>query len=361
MTFQQPPDVAARSERASGKWDRAARYLRIASILNGHPEGISAQAVADRIGASKRTIYRDLRAMDEQAGLPIWQEAGLWGLADDAFLPSLKLTLGEAMTLFLAARVLAKATDEHDTELIGAFVKLAQIVPPVLAEHIQATVDAVAEVPRNERFTRVFRTLTEAWAHRRVVEIEYGPSPYDASSGSRRARVRPWAIEPSALTHALYLIGWDEGREGRRTFKVERIVSATLTPHRFEPDSGTSVAIELLRAWDVMSDEAPVKVVLRFLPAVAARAAETRWHPSQEIVELPDGSLRWAGRVAGLREIRIWILGWGADVEVLEPPELRREVGTELRAAAERYEAEAPADVTSAPPSAAASRRRPSQ
>lgn len=361
MTSQQRPDAAARGERASGKWDRAARYLRIASILNSHPEGISAQAVADRVGASKRTIYRDLRAMDEQAGLPIWQEAGLWGLADDAFLPSLKLTLGEAMTLFLAARVLAKATDEHDTELMGAFVKLAEIVPPVLAEHIRATVDAVADVPRNERFTRVFRTLTEAWAHRRVVEIEYGQSPYDASSGSRRARVRPLAIEPSALTHALYLIGWDEGREGRRTFKVERILSAALTPQRFEPDPGTSVAADLLRAWDVMSDEPPVKVVLRFVPGVAARAAETRWHPSQEIEKLADGSLRWAGRVAGLREIRIWILGWGADVEVLEPFDLRREVAGELRRAGGRYEAVAPAEVTSAPPSTAASRSRPSQ
>lgn len=347
-------------ERGSVKWDRAARYLRIASILHAHPGGISAADVADRIGASKRTVYRDLRAMDEEAGLPIWQDAGKWGLAEGAFLPPLNLTLHEAMTLFLASRVLAKTTDEHDTELIGAFVKLAAILPPVLAEHVHATVDAVAEVPRNDRFTRVFRTLTEGWAGRRVVEIEYDPSAYDPTRERRRTRVRPLAIEPSALTHALYLIGWDEERDARRTFKVERITDASLTAQRFEPEDGTAPAQDLLRAWDVMADETPQDVVLRFSSQVARRAAETRWHPSQVLEPQADGSLRWSGQVAGLREIRIWILGWGADVEVIAPPELRSEVAAELRRAADAY-LDAPAEVTSAPALPTASRRRPNQ
>ncbi|MBA3308182.1 MAG: WYL domain-containing transcriptional regulator [Chloroflexi bacterium] len=367
-----------RLERGSVKWDRAARYLRVAMLLHAHPEGIGAGDIAQRIGASKRTVYRDLRAMNEEAGLPLWQDAGKWGLEEGAFLPPLKLTLHEAMTLFLAARVLAKASDEHDTELIGAFVKLAQVLPPVLAEHIQATVDAVAQVPRNERFTRVFRTLTEAWADRRVVEIVYDASAYDANRSSRRTQVRPYLIEPSALTHALYLVGWDEAREARRTFKVERILEASLTPRRFQAEPGTSPARDLLRAWDVISDEDPVQVVIRFEPSVARRAAETRWHPSQETEVLPDGSLRWSGRVAGLREIRVWILGWGADAEVLQPAALRRDVAEELRRAAGRYGSEpapvggspvdvpsavvAPAAVTSAPTTRrAASRSRANQ
>lgn len=355
-----------RLERGSVKWDRAARYLRIASILHAHQGGISAQEIADRIGASKRTVYRDLRAMDEEAGLPIWQDAGRWGLEEGAFLPPLNLTLHEAMTLFLASRVLAKASDEHDTELIGAFVKLAAILPPVLAEHVHATVDAVADVPRNERFTRVFRTLTEGWAARRVVEIEYDPSAYDPTRERRRTRVRPIAIEPSALTHSLYLIGWDEGRDARRTFKVERITEAALTAQTFQAEEGMASARDLLRAWDVMADETPVVVELRFAPTVARRAAETRWHPSQVVEAQPDGSLLWRGTIAGLREVRIWILGWGADVEVLGPQELREGVADELRRAAAAYGAEAsyveaPAGVTSAPARRAASRRRPNQ
>lgn len=328
--------MTASADRA-GKWDRAARYLKIAMILRDHPDGISAQALADRIGVSKRTVYRDVLAMDMDAGLPIWNDGGRFGLEREAFLPPLALTLHEATTLFLAARMLAKASDEHDTELIGAFVKLAQILPPVLAEHIEATVDAFSTTPPNDRFTRVFRVLAEAWAGRRVVEIEYDAGAYDPTKRPRKTRVRPLAIEPSALTHALYLLGYDEGRKARRTFKVERILTASLTPDTFPAPEGASPARELLRAWDVIADEDPVQVVIRFSPAVAKRAAETRWHPSQSLEPQKDGSLLWRGQVAGMREIRIWILGWGADAEVVEPKALRDEVAAELRKAAAAY------------------------
>ena len=328
--------MSASADRA-GKWDRAARYLKIAMILRDHPDGISAQALADRIGVSKRTVYRDVLAMDMDAGLPIWNDGGRFGLDREAFLPPLALTLHEATTLFLAARMLAKASDEHDTELIGAFVKLAQILPPVLAQHIEATVDAFSTTPPNDRFTRVFRVLAEAWAGRRVVEIEYDAGAYDPTKRPRKTRVRPLAIEPSALTHALYLIGYDEGRKARRTFKVERILTATLTPETFAAPEGASPARELLRAWDVIADEEPVRVVIRFSVAVAKRAAETRWHPSQSLEPQKDGLLLWRGQVAGLREIRIWILGWGADAEVLEPKTLREEIAAELSRAAALY------------------------
>jgi proteasome accessory factor B len=320
-----------------GKWDKAARYLKIAMILRDHPEGISAVDLAKRVGVSKRTVYRDIDAMTMDAELPIWADAGKFGLEAGAFLQPLALTLHEATTLFLAARMLAKTSDEHDTELIGAFVKLAQILPRALAEHVQATVDVFATTPEKPEFTRVFRVLAEAWAGRRVVEIEYDSGVYDPSKGPRRTRVRPLFIEPSALTHALYLIGWDEERNARRTFKVERILSASLTPRTFDEPEGEAPASELLRAWDVIADEEPIDVVIRFSPAVAKRAAETRWHPSQVIEEQPDGSLTWRGRIAGSREIRVWIMGWGADAQVLEPASLRDDIAAELSRAASLY------------------------
>jgi len=325
------------ADRGGAKWDKAARYLRIAMLLSDHPDGMSAQDLADRIGVSKRTVYRDLMSMDSDAGLPIWQDAGKFGLESGAFLPPLALTLHEATTLFLAARLLAKVSDEHDTELIGALVKLAQILPPVLAAHIEATVDVFSRMPPNPRFTQVFRVLAEGWAKQRVVQIEYDAGVYDSSKPARKAKVQPLAIEPSALTHALYLLAWDEGRKARRTFKVERILSASLTPQEFEPVEGYSAAAELARAWDVIADDEPINVVIRFSPSVAKRAAETLWHTSQETEDQADGSMIWRATVAGAREIKIWILGWGADAEVLDPASLRDDVAAELSRAATLY------------------------
>lgn len=327
----------AQRDRGGAKWDRAARYLRIAMTLHANPGGISAKDISRRLGVSVRTVYRDLDSMSLDAEMPIWQESGRWGLEEGAFLPPLALTLHEAMTLFLAARVLAKASDEHDSELIGAFVKLAEVLPPVLAEHVRATVDAYATTPMNARFTRVLRALTEGWANRRTVEIDYGAGVYDRDKPPRHARVRPYAIEPSALTRALYLVGFDEERGALRTFKVERILAASVTPETFEAPPSEQVARDMLRAWDVIADEEPVRVVVHFGRNVADRVAETRWHPSQELDRRTDGTLVWTATVAGSREIRSWILGWGPDAEVIEPAELRREVAGLLAAAADRY------------------------
>jgi predicted DNA-binding transcriptional regulator YafY len=324
-------------DRGGAKWDKAARYLRIMGILHGHPEGVGVPEIANELGVSKRTVYRDLAAMESDAELPIWSENGKWGVLEGAFLPPLALTLHEAMTLFLAARVLAKATDEQDTELMAAFRKLADILPPVLGEHVRATVNAYAGTPRNEGFTRVLRTLTEGWSKRRVVQIEYGPGVYDPTKAPRTTRVRPYAIEPSALTHGIYLLGHDEERGELRTFKVERIRSAHLTPEIFEAPPSEDFARRLLLAWDVIADEEPVRVVMRFTASVAARVAETRWHMSQVTEPQPDGSLIWSATVSGIREVRSWILGWGPDAEVLEPATLREEVARLAREAVDRY------------------------
>ena len=70
---------------------------------------------------------------------------------------------------------------------------------------------------------------------------------------------------------------------------------------------------------------------MRFSPKVARRVSETRWHTSERIEELEDGGLLWTATVAEPREMLPWIRGWGAEVEVLSPPELREMLLDELR------------------------------
>jgi proteasome accessory factor B len=78
-------------------------------------------------------------------------------------------------------------------------------------------------------------------------------------------------------------------------------------------------------------------VRLRFAPSVAARVREATWHPTQVVEEAADGSLVWRARVAGTVEIRLWILSWGDEVEVLAPEALREDVASTLRRALGQY------------------------
>jgi predicted DNA-binding transcriptional regulator YafY len=70
--------------------------------------------------------------------------------------------------------------------------------------------------------------------------------------------------------------------------------------------------------------------VLRFAPRVAARILEATWHPTQTVAIEADGSLLWRATVAGTIEIRLWILSWGDDVEILAPTTLRGDVAATL-------------------------------
>ena len=97
--------------------------------------------------------------------------------------------------------------------------------------------------------------------------------------------------------------------------------------------------LELLqRAWGVMYGEDLQTVTLRFAPGIAARRVkETVWHPSQKLRDLEDGRVEWSAQVGDWLEMLPWIRGWGADVEVVGPEELREALIGESRRLARQY------------------------
>ena len=201
--------------------------------------GIRPAEIARRTGMSKRTVYRDLRALESELKFPVWSEGGRWGVQPGAFLPPLRLTLPEAMAVFLSARLVTRYADKYEPHLASAFQKLEEGLPDALREHVERTLDDLAARRVDEAFNRHVEDLTRAWAERRVVRFRYAPARYDGTEREPRwAEVRPYLLEPSLATHALYLIGHDETRDALRTFKVERIIDLSLTPRTFDAPGG---------------------------------------------------------------------------------------------------------------------------
>jgi proteasome accessory factor B len=281
-------------------------------------------------------VYRDIRALEEELEMPIFQAGrGRYGIEKKSFLPPLPLSLPEAIVLFLATRLIARWSDEYDQAVVSAFTKLADLLPQPIARHVAATMLRVGRADPNEPFTRNFATVAQAWADGRVVEFDYEP----AGGEARQARVRPYFLEPDAASHNVYLIGFDETVEAMRTYKVERIRSSTLTADRYEIPPDFDPDAWLAHSWGIWSSDTTevAEVRLRFDVSVANRVRESVWHRSQRLVELPDGGVEMALTVAGIVEIRPWILSWGDGVEVLEPPALRESVAAAVRDAAARY------------------------
>ena len=324
---------------AARKRDRLARLLAVVSILyakGSSEQGVPVTEIARLTGMNVRTVYRDLRALEDELAVPIFQAGrGRYGIERKFFLPPLHLSVPEAIALFLAARLIARWSDESDQVVISAFTKIASELPQPIARHVTATMLAVGEQRANEPFTAIFNSVARAWAEGRVVEITYD----SGSAEPRRTRVRPYLLEPWAAGRSIYLIGHDETVDAMRTYKVERIRQAILTLDRYEIPADFDPGQFLAHSWGIWSSDTtpPVDVRLRFDAGVARRVRETVWHRSQVLTDLPDGRVELTVRVAGIVEIRPWVLSWGDQVEVLEPPELRDAVAAAVRGAAERY------------------------
>ena len=324
-----------------GKRDRLARMLRVVAVLRGHPDGIRPPEIARRVGVATRTVYRDLRALEEEVGVAVWSEDGLWGVVGEEFLPPLKLTLDEAMAVVLSARLMVRYADKYDPDLAAAFEKLEEVLPRPLAEHVERTLDVLVPASPGRGVQRA-RPSTDPGLGRapgRDPRVRAGPLRARMST-ARQAVVRPYLIEPSLQTHALYLIGWDETRDALRTFKIERIRDVALTPRTFELPEG-----------DGVERHAPAGLGHHRGPAAGHDRAALHaggggpgaggdLAPDPEASSAQTGRLAgWRATVAGTIEIRLWILSWGDDVEVLEPETLRKDVASTHRRAGERYDA----------------------
>lgn len=313
---------------------KAQRFHRISHFLYRHPRGMTTAELVRECGVDQRTIQRDLKDMQD-LGIPLYDHGrpARWSITSGYYVPPVRLTLDDAVALYLAARLLARYADNYDPHITAALAKLSCILPEAIATHIQATAQAVAARPEEAMcMERALNTIALGWATGRKVHLRYQPAAQDKP---REYTIAPYLIEPSG--NATYVIGPVDGSGELRTLKIERALDARLTDVTFEIPSTFDAAALLDTAWGIWYGDRLEEVRLRFAPSAVRRLHETRWHPSQKIEPTADGGCVFTVRVAYPREMVHWILGWGRQVEVLAPEDLRAHLAAEARAMAAVY------------------------
>jgi len=313
---------------------RAARLRQIEELLYRSSRGLSAVEIAEATGVDRRTVYRDIELLSE-SGVPIWQEESRFGIVREDYLSTVRLTLQEALSLFIAGRLLARFADERDPHIVSALTKLAGSMPEPLATSLARTAESIAQQPVNDHYVQVREAITLAWVQRRKVRLWYR-SPRSGEVSMRD--FAPYFIEAAGAGYSAYVIGFDDRAGAMRTFKLDRLDRAQMLDETYEIPPDFDPQAYLASAWGIMTGESLVTVVLEFSPKVASIVKERRWHASQETDDLEDGGLLFSVRVGEPREMLPWIRSWGGDVEVMEPAELRAEIGADAWRAAARYE-----------------------
>ncbi len=317
---------------------RQQRLQRVDALLQRHPDGLRETEVAEMLGFERRSANNYLRHLD-QIGYA-YRDGALWFplLHHSRVLRRFDLLPEEAMTLYLAVRLVVKHSDQRNEAAESALVRLAAILSDDmgLEADIAEAAQELAQRPFRPGYEDVFRAVMRGYIYRRKVAIIYHPvrgEPFNTI-------LSPYLLEPSAIGYATYVIGHSSVVNAQRTFKLERIEHARLLHDEYQvPPDFPGLAL-LRHAWSIFHGDDLNQIVLRFHPDVVRRVQETIWHQSQELWEDPDhpGYLLMAVQVASLTDIVPWIRGWGAACEVLAPPSLRRQLTREVQRMATLYQ-----------------------
>lgn len=322
---------------------KANRLLQIETLLLEHSEGLTPAQIARRVGVHRSTIGRYLPDLPKHIYIDV-EDGGRWKIDKSAYLINVRLTLHEAAAVHLAARLLTSCMDRFNPHAASALRKLAQPLErlaPHIAQHLSSSADQIDADPvrMDPVFLDVLEDLTLAWANGHRIRVWHRS---EKSKPVHEYLFDPYFLEPYALGHSMHAIGNSispEGIEKLRTFKLERIERVEITKENFIIPSDFDPYRLLRGAWGIWySDENESEhVKLLFNPHAAGRIRENCWHPTEKITPLEDGSLIWEADIAEPREMMPWLRGWGSEVEVLEPEDIRQLVADDNRKASAIY------------------------
>jgi predicted DNA-binding transcriptional regulator YafY len=308
--------------------EKVVRLLKLIQAVQARP-GVGAGELAERLGVSTRTVFRDLELLSLVA--PITNEGrgtGYRFLGKFALHP-LDLTADEAVALQLAPSLVdddqrpagfATAIDKvlaahrkqqaHQHNLIADIADLIQMGSPAYRpdtpNHLQTLITAILE--------------------HRTIDAEYHTQSRDATTVRR---IDPYYLVPR--DQRFYLIGYCHTACEVRTFRVSRFRSVGVGRGTF--DKGDfSIQTYLKHTFSIEQGGKLLRFKVKFSPNVARYIKEEELFVRPRMTDVLDGGLLFEVTVNHAAEFLRWVLQYGAEAEVLEPADVRDQLRDQLDA-----------------------------
>jgi len=310
--------------------DRTERFYIIDQLLCNQRLVTRIQFL-DALGVSLATFKRDLEYMRDRLAAPIvWNrerrgysydhtEAG----ADLYQLPGLWFNTSEIQALLTMDTLL----ENLQPGILSNHVKPLRSRIRVLLDKGDHSVEEISKrirvlpVAAKKYRSEYFQTISQALLTRRRLQIHYYSRPQDDVS------VRD--ISPQRLVYYRdnwYLDSWCHWREALRSFSVDAIKRVEILQQTTKNIDELYLDQELASGYGIFSGADTRQAVLRFSPRIARWVSRELWHPQQQSHYDDSGYNILQIPYSQDTELLMDILKYGAEVEVLEPPDLRQKI-----------------------------------
>jgi predicted DNA-binding transcriptional regulator YafY len=318
------------------------KIVVLVRLLNAIDEGNhSFESLKDRVAeGGRRPSTRSLRrylAILAEAGFPLHfdRTTNAYRFAGGYSLKRLDLSHGELFGLValrsLGASIggaIGSSIDEVTEKLVGTAGRSVR----AQVESLSPVAFRLSEIRLDEHGERAFALLSSAERVSRSVRFSY----LDKDGNRSTRTVDPYGF----VIHAgrVYCIAYDHDRRDKRTFAMDSVSEPNVLAKTFVKPGG--FRIEEYAAGSISgvmhSDETTV-VRVAFASRVAKAAMAARVVEERQIEWHEDGSVDITYSVTDADELVRWVLGWGAQAEIVAPPAVRERIAAFSREISEKY------------------------
>ncbi|WP_295121591.1 YafY family protein [uncultured Chitinophaga sp.] len=283
---------------------------------------VKAAEIAERFEISLRTVYRDVKALQE-SGVPIGAEAGTgYYIVDGYHLPPIMFNKEEAAALLTGEKLMEKFGDRSSEKLFSsAMQKIRAVLRNSDKDYLESLESSIevfphgrGQEPENGFPNRFLSDIQQAVGMQKVIAMDY--YTYHNNTVNRRE------AEPVGVFYAgnsWHLIAFCRLRKDYRDFRIDRIKSLTILDISYKKTAHLNLREYLEQNHN---PEMPFEVKVRFSKGVARYIQERKYYLG--FVEEKDlGSrVEMTFRTGSLEYFGQWLLMFSHEVEILSPESL---------------------------------------
>lgn len=316
-----------------GRNSQLNRFISIVRDLD-RVGGVDIYELAERYGVHVRTIRRDLLALEE-AGLTLSEDVSEPG-GRKRHRADFKAPVGKfaklldanhylALTLAMEQGGATRSTPSVFTQLEDLAERVEKALGPADRDKLRMI---AAAFHSREKFAwlsappDVLWQLVEAISTHALCKVSY-------RAARPEARLRSYLVLPLKIfAHdgAAYLLCHVPKHGSVITLNLHRLEKLVKTGDRGVPPADFDIAKYENAAFGATRGGPALTWTLRFSADTAPFIRERTWHPTQSLVELPEGRVELTFRCEGGAEVAAWVASWRDSVEVVAPESARAEL-----------------------------------